>query len=102
MIRDGIQPNDLWRSFTALPAWIQHPRVERGADYRAALHQPLDLLIGELTITGDQRAAIVMTAEPATAEKVQRLCHALVAQMRDIQDHAEAFKFTKQLDPHLT
>src|SRR5260221_10894263 len=90
VIGDGIQPHDLRRRLAAFPAAIQHPRVERYADYCAALHKPLDLLIGELTITRNQRAAIVMTRKQAAGKEIQCLRHAWIRQVGDIEDHPEA------------
>ena len=44
-------------------AGMEHPVVERRADDPAALDDEADLVVGELTVAGDERAAVVVAGE---------------------------------------
>ena len=51
----------------------------------------------ELPVTWHQRTAIVMAGEHRTAEAFERLEKTDVAQMRDIENHSDAFELAQQV-----
>ena len=74
----------------------QHPGVEGRADDGAAADQPLDLVVGELPLVGDQGPAVVMAGQDRAAVDVERLVEALVGQVRHVEDHADALHLLQQ------
>src|SRR5262249_11044665 len=57
----------LWPGLAAYPPRIEHPGIEGGADDCAPGKKSLDLLIGELSLIGHQRPAIMMAGQHRTA-----------------------------------
>ena len=52
-----------------LPAWHDHPGVERHADHRAAVDERADLIVGELPVVRHERAAIRVARPHRPAER---------------------------------
>jgi hypothetical protein len=72
VIGRGFNADDFWLSDAALPAGIEHPRVEDGADDCLALDQQGDLFVAELTIPRNERAAIMMAGENGAVINFER------------------------------
>src|SRR4051794_19411478 len=68
---------------------IQHPNVQSGADEAATLHDTPDVGVAQLTLTVDERSAVVMTSEQDAAKLFEHLVHRFVRQMCDVEDHAQ-------------
>ena len=86
----------LRRRHAALPARIEHPRVQRDADHRAARGQRANLVVAELAVVRHQRAAVVVAGPDAPAEGVERFPEAVVAQVGGVQDEPEAVHLLQQ------
>ena len=56
------------------------------------------LQIRELPIPRHQRPAVMMACQNFSAKEIESLRHALVAQMRDVEDHPDALEFAKEFD----
>ena len=87
----------LGRRLAAHPAGHDHPRVERRADDGAAVDELADLIVGELPVVVDERAAVRVAGPDVAAEMVERVAKALVAEMRGVEDHPEPFHLAHQL-----
>src|SRR2546425_8969155 len=58
--------------YTTLFRSMEHPVVERRADDPAALDDEANLVVGELTVAGDEGAAVVVAGEDRPVEDLQR------------------------------
>ena len=56
-----------------------------------------DLLVGELPVVRDQRAAVRVARPHRPREHVERLPEALVAEVRRVEDDAEPIHLAQQL-----
>src|SRR6185437_3276861 len=102
VIRDRFERNDLRRSLPAHPAGIEHPAIEGRADDGSARNKLADLIIRQLPIARHQRTAIMMAGQHRRAKEIERLGHASIAQMRDIENHPEPLELLKQRDSGAT
>src|SRR5690348_2869949 len=98
VIRDRLERNHLGRSLPAHPAWIEHPAIKSGADDSGARNKLADLIIRQLPIARHQRTAIMVTGQHRPAKQVERLGHASIAKVRDIENHAEPLELLEQRD----
>jgi hypothetical protein len=79
------------------PAGNEHPAVHGRADDGVALQQGANLVVGQLALMRHQGAAVVMAGPNRPGKILQRLPKTFVAQMRDIEDHAQTLHFRQQL-----
>ena len=84
-------PRLLGCRLAAHPAGNHHPRIERRADHRPALNEPLDLVVGQLALIPLQ-----MTAELALVSLVLTLSMCLISAVLAVRrvitaDPAEVF-----------
>ena len=84
----SIQANDVALRDAALPAWVEHPGIERHADHAIALYDGSNLLIAELTVAWDECAAVIVAGEHGALKRDQRLPESLVRQVAQVEDHA--------------
>src|SRR2546423_1654109 len=68
---------------------------------RAAWDESLGLVVGGLSLIRRQGAIFVVAGEARTAVDLQRLIEALVRQVRDVEDHADALHLAQQRRPWL-
>src|SRR5437867_2434202 len=68
---------------------MEHPVIAGSADDGVSLDEALDLVIGELPIAGNERAAVVVACQDRPAEQFRCLPETLVRQVRHIEDHAD-------------
>ena len=87
----------LRRRLAAHPAGHDHPGVERRADDRAARDELADLIVGELTVVVDERAAVRVARPHRPAKMIERVAEALVAEVRRVEDHAEPIHLAQEL-----
>ena len=87
----------LRRRLAAHPAGHDHPGVEGGADDRAAGDELAELVVVELAVVVDDRAAVRVAGPHRPAEMIERVAEALVAEMRGIENHAEPIHLAHEL-----
>ena len=81
------------------PALGEHPRIQRQADHRAALNQRLDLFVGQLPISRNQRPAVVVARQYRTLIHLQRFPERLIGQVRHVEDHAALIHLAQKRRP---
>ncbi len=79
------------------PVRHDHPGVERRANHRTAVDQLADLIVGELAVVVDQRAAVRVARPDRSAKVIQRVAEAVVAQVGRVEDDAETLHLAQQL-----
>ena len=72
---------------TADPGRVEHPAVERHADDAAALGDLADLQSVSWRSMGDEGTRVAVAGEHRPVVQVQRLGHADVRQVREVQGH---------------
>ena len=85
------------RRFASHPAGDDHPRVERRADDGAARDELADLVVVELPVVVDDRAAVRVARPDVATEMVESVAKTLVAEMRGVEDHPETFHLADEL-----
>ena len=97
MTRSSVTPAFSGVDVPAHPVRHDHPGVERGADDRAARDQLADVLVRELAIVRDDRAAVGMARPDRAAEVVERVAEAVVAEVRRVEDDVQPLHLAQQL-----
>ena len=80
-----------------LPVGNQHPRIEGRANNAAALNNGPNLVIGELTLPGNNCTAIVVTRNHGSTKQLQSLPEGIVGKVCQVEDDAKLFKHRQQL-----
>ena len=93
-------------SVTPALSGVVFPRTQFGTIIQASNAAPItaprsielaNLIVVELAVVRDERAAIGMARPDRTVEVVERFAKAFVAEMGDVEDHAEAIHLAQQL-----
>ena len=64
----------------------------------ARLGMGVALVCGKLAIAGNQCPTVVMARQHRAIKDVQRLRHAVIAQVSDVEDHPQLIEDAQQLD----
>ena len=78
------------------PAGDQVGATHQDPDDAAPLDDGLDLLIGELTLVGYQRPAVVMAGQHRSPEAFQRLPEGLVGEVGQVEQHPQPLHLRQQ------
>ena len=100
VVGHGLETDDRPRGLAPIPAGDEHPGVEGRADHGAAVDQPLDLVVAELPLVGNQCPAVIVAGQHGPAEEIERLGKAGVGEMGRVEDHAQLLEFLEQARCH--
>lgn len=97
VIGRGVDADDFGLSDAAFPAGKKHPRVEDRADDRFALDEQANLVVAELAIAGNERAAVVMTGQNGAVVNFEGFKKRSVGEVRGVENHSDPHEFFQQV-----